>query len=111
MEESKQASFCTSCSTCSPEKLGLVKQAPLSLCKMWVELEKKREKLVEVQQSMKNMDLDIKWKKEERQRWADEEEKLMKEFLEYGQLVREAEKAEKDEKAAQAEEAQKNWVW
>ena len=81
---------------------------------MWVKQEKKREELVEVQLSIRDMDRDIKWKKEERRRLADQEEKLMTDFLEYGKLVREAkkaEKAEKDEKAAKVEEAQKNWVW
>ncbi|RBR12214.1 uncharacterized protein FIESC28_08700 [Fusarium coffeatum] len=111
MKESKQAPLYMPCITCCTEKLDLVKQAPLTVCEMWVEQEKKREELVEVQLLIEDMDRDIKWKKEERRRLADQEEKLMEEFLEYGKLVREAEKVDKDERAVGDEEALKNWVW
>lgn len=104
MDETKQALLCMPCKACSSEKPELVKEAPLTLWEMWVEQDKKREELVKVQQLIEDMDLDIKWKNWERWRLADEE-KLMKESLEYGKLVREA------ENTAETEEAQKNLVW
>jgi predicted nucleic acid-binding Zn-ribbon protein len=111
MDESKRSLLCMPCGACSTEKHELVKKAPLTLREMWVDQEKKREELVEVQQWIEDMDLEIKWKNWERRRLADRQEKLMKDFLQYGKLVREAEKADKDEKTAEAEEAQSNWVW
>lgn len=96
MNESKQAPLCMPCIACCTEKLDVVKEAPLTVWEMWVEQEKKREEMIEVQLLIRDMERDIKWKKEERRRLADQEEKLMTDFLEYGKLVKEAEK---------------NWVW
>lgn len=63
---------------------------------------------MEFQQWIEDMDLEIKWKNWEHRRLTDRQEKLMKEFLQFGKLVREA---DKDEKTAEAEEAQSNWIW
>ncbi|CAG7564372.1 unnamed protein product [Fusarium equiseti] len=111
MDKSKQPLLCMPYGACSTEKHELVKKAPLTFWEMCVDQVKKREELVEVQQCIEDMDLEIKWKNRGRRRLTDRQEKLMRELLQFGKLVREAEKADKDEKTAEAKEAQSNWAW